>query len=129
MMEYRIGIHHDGGYIEVSAQGRASNQGFLAFINELLEPDMMKLNYNLLVDFSLLDTSALGSDDIRTIVSFLELRKDTLRPKKNALVATSSVTFGFARMYQLLSEGVLPMNIQVFNSREQALEWLQDSAG
>jgi hypothetical protein len=128
-MEYTITIRHDERYVEVNTRGQASNRGFLAFVTELLEPDMVRLNYNLLVDFSSLDTSSLGANDIRTIVAFLEMRKEILRPKKNALVAASSLTFGFARMYQILSEGVLPMNIQVFSCREKAQEWLQAPCG
>jgi hypothetical protein len=128
VMEYRISINHDESYVEVSAEGTASTSGFLSFVEELLEPAYADLNYNLLVEFSSLDTSPLGSGDIRNVVAFLEMRKEKLRPKKNALVATSSLTYGFARMYQILSEGVLPMSIQVFSSREQALEWLRDEA-
>jgi hypothetical protein len=126
VMEYTININHDERYLEVNAQGAASTNGFRSFIDVLLEPAYYDLNYNLLVEFSSLDTSPLGSGDIRNIVAFLEMKKEKLRPKKNAFVATSAITFGFARMYQILSEGVLPMSIQVFSSREQALEWLRD---
>jgi hypothetical protein len=128
MMEYRISINHDDCYIEVTANGAASIKGFLSFVSELLEPSYLDLNYNLLVELSLLDTSPLGTDDIRNIVAFLEMQKEKLRPRKNALVATSSLAFGFARMYQILSEGVLPMSVQVFARREQALEWLRAKA-
>ena len=127
-MDYTISINHDERYVEVNAQGAASASGFRSFIEELLEPAYYELNYNLLVEFSSLDTSPLGSGDIRNIVAFLEMRKEKLRHKKHAFVATSPVTFGFARMYQILSEGVLPILIRVFSSREQALEWLLDDS-
>ncbi|MDD2337582.1 MAG: STAS/SEC14 domain-containing protein [Geobacteraceae bacterium] len=127
-MEYTISINHEERYLEVNARGAASTSGFRSFIEDLLEPAYADLNYNLLVEFSLLDTSSLGSGDIRNIVAFLEMRKEKLRPRKNAFVAASTITFGFARMYQILSEDVLPMSIQVFTSREQALEWLRDDS-
>lgn len=128
VMEYTISINHDERYVEVNARGAASTSGFRSFVEDLLEPAYYDLNYNLLVEFSSLDTSPLESGDIRNIVAFLEMRKAKLRPKKHALVATSTITFGFARMYQILSEGVLPISIQVFSSREQALEWLRDDS-
>jgi len=127
-MEYTISINHDERYVEVNARGAASTSGFRSFVEDLLEPAYLDLNYNLLVEFSSLDTSPLGSSDIRNVVAFLEMRKEKLRHKKNALVASSTLTFGFARMYQILSEGVLPMSIRVFSSREQALEWLRDDS-
>lgn len=127
-MEYTISVNHDEHYLEVNARGAASTSGFRSFVEDLLEPAYYDLNYNLLVEFSSLDTSPLGSGDIRNIVAFLEMRKDKLRPMKNAFVATSTITFGFARMYQILSEGVLPMSIQVFSNREQALKWLRDDS-
>jgi hypothetical protein len=128
VMEYTISINHDERYVEVNARGVASTGGFRSFVEDLLEPAYYDLNYNLLVEFSSLDTSPLESGDIRNIVSFLEMRKEKLRPKKHALVAASTITFGFARMYQILSEGVLPISIQVFSSREQALGWLRDDS-
>lgn len=127
-MHYTICVHHHERYVEVSASGPASTQGFLAFVTELLEPAISDLNYDLLVNFSSLDTSTLGSENIRSVVAFLEMRKERLRPRKNALVATSALTFGFARMYQILAEGILPMKIQVFSSSDQAVQWLREDA-
>jgi hypothetical protein len=127
-MEYRISVNHEERIMEVKTQGSASIEGFLSFVNELLAPSYLDLRYNLLIEMSELDTTPLGTKDIRNLVAFLEMHMEKLAPTRHALVAASPLAFGFARMYQILAEGSLPMSIQVFAVREKALEWLRDTA-
>ncbi|MDD2319956.1 MAG: hypothetical protein PHO83_07900 [Geobacteraceae bacterium] len=127
-MEYRISVNHEERFMEVKTQGTAATEGFLSFISELLAPSYLDLQYNLLIEMSELDTSSLKSNDIRNIVGFLELHKEKLSPTRHAIVAATPLAFGFARMYQILADGALPMSIQVFALRDKAREWLRDAA-
>ncbi len=127
-MEYRISVNHEERFMEVKTQGPASIEGFLSFVSELLAPSYLDLHYNLLIEMSELDTTPLGSNDIRNIVAFLEMHMEKLHPTQHAIVAASPLAFGFARMYQILTEGSLPMSIQVFALRDKALEWLRGAA-
>lgn len=123
-MEYSIRIDDEKKFVEVSTQGVASSAGFISFISELLKPSCMALAYNLLVEISELDTSSLVSGDVRDIVDFLEQHRDDLSHKKHAIVAATPLAFGFARMYQIMSEDSTPMTTKVFAFRQQAENWL-----
>jgi hypothetical protein len=127
-MEYRISVNHEERFMEVKTRGPASIEGFQSLDSELLAPSCLDLRYNLLIEMSELDTTLLGTNDIRNLVAFLEMHKEKLPPTQHAIVAASPLAFGFARMYQILAEGALPMSIQVFALRDKALEWLRDTA-
>jgi hypothetical protein len=125
-MEYSISVHNEKRYVEVNVRGQASVGSFQLFIGELLASPYVDLRYDLLVEITELDPGSLGSDDVRNIVGFLERHKEQLKPKKHAIIAESPVSFGFARMYQILAEDFLPMSVRVFGARDQALKWLRD---
>jgi hypothetical protein len=69
-------------------------------------------------------TTDLTSDQVRGLVA----RTDALVRKGHfgalAIVTDSDVVFGMARMYELLCEISLPVQIHVFRDLEPALAWL-----
>jgi hypothetical protein len=46
------------------------------------------------------------------------------RPARVAVVATTDLQFGVGRQFEVLSEGSLPVSVQVFHTVEEAEAWL-----
>jgi hypothetical protein len=73
-----------------------------------------------------------GIEDIQGSPKSLELNiqidkanEEKLAGMRTALVATTDLVFGFARMYQTLAEvRDSPLTVEVFRTTEKAREWL-----
>jgi len=67
------------------------------------------------------------SGDIRQIVHFMEGCQDQISGGRAALVVSTDVSFGMARMLQIMSQH-LPIEICVFRDLEEACTWLDIQA-
>jgi hypothetical protein len=123
-VEYRIQLDNNRGYLWVSTSGQATSKLLKELITELLRPPYVDLSYDVLFDISSLDMSPLSSNDIREIRDMIVAEKENIMPVKHAIVASSAITFGMARMFQLISEDALPMNMRVYRHVGEALAWL-----
>jgi hypothetical protein len=72
-------------------------------------------------DLGALEGITIGFDDLNALAV---RRHSTLpRPIRSALIATSPIQLGYARMYQTVSEHPL-LTVRVFPTRAGALDWL-----
>jgi hypothetical protein len=71
-------------------------------------------------------TINLSGDEMRKIINFEQ--KNRLEPGggKAALLVSSSVNFGLARMYNLLSEHKVEQTLMVFSDYDEAIRWLEE---
>jgi hypothetical protein len=79
-----------------------------------------------LYDFRGLEDARLSSEDVRTLVQIGKSRSaERVASSKTALLAGDALEFGLYRMYELLGElEGLPWETQVFQSHDDAREWL-----
>jgi hypothetical protein len=106
-MEYTISADHEARCIMVVAKGPATLPGIRSYVEELTSAPFAALSYGVLTDLSTVDARSLTAADIKQI---------------------SALSFGYARMFQLLAEDKVPLNTRVFHDRQKAMEWLK-SAG
>ena len=81
---------------------------------------------NVILDLSLASFKKFETRDIEVIADISDTKRG-LRPanSKTAIVATSPVAYGLARMYAIFSEfKELPWELDVFESMDEALDWI-----
>jgi hypothetical protein len=79
----------------------------------------------LLVDFTQADLSVLISNDLRTILYGAEKNGHVRKGGKTAVVASGNLSFGMARMYEIMTEiQDLPFFVRAFKAKDEALMWL-----
>ena len=104
--------------------GRVPDDEFLAFYNSFFESDAFKPPMNILVD--LRETSS-SSRSPEALLRFAESGKaklaDITASTKVAVVAPKDLSFGLARLYEVLSDSV-DWNFVVFRAMDAALAWL-----
>ena len=97
---------------------------FLAFYRSLFKSDSFDPSMNFLVDLRETDSTPRTSDALRQFAEFARrILGDAGTPQKVAVVAPNDISFGLARMYEVLSNDV-PWDFVVFRSMEAALAWL-----
>lgn len=104
--------------------GRVPDDEFLAFYESFFESGTFKPPMKLLVD--LRETSS-SSRSPEALLSFSRLAEEKLAgitaDTKVAVVAPKELTYGLARMYEVLSDS-LQWNFVVFRAMDAASAWL-----
>ena len=102
---------------------RASVQGLIGFVTDLVASPRFRAGMAILVDHLLLDARPLTAADIKALAVAVVRLDDQIGPSRVAIVVPDPLTFGFARMYELYAEPA-QVRSRVFYSRNEALEWL-----
>lgn len=79
-----------------------------------------------LYDLRKLTGERLSSADIHSLIDFFR-KYPAVRPpeSKTAVLVASDIDFGLGRMVSMLSDGQVHFKIDVFRSRDKALNWLR----
>ena len=79
-----------------------------------------------LYDLRNLTGERLSSADIHALIDVFRKYPEIRPPEsKTAVLVASDIDFGIGRMVSMLSDGQVPFKIDVFRSREKALNWLR----
>jgi len=70
-------------------------------------------------------TVSLSSDDMRKIIDFEQKNQKEPGAGKAAIVVSSIIDFGLARMYLMISEYRVNQTLMVFRNYEDAINWLE----
>ena len=117
----------EGGRVILgSLRGTASLEGLRGYIAELLSPPCVDVDYPVLSDLRELDMRSVTADDIRRVVEHVALNRSSIAPIKHAILVSQPVSFGLARMYELLSQETDPQQISVFYDADKARKWLAE---
>ena len=65
-----------------------------------------------------------GTDQIQKIVAYVSWKRQKYGSMKTALVVSSKVHYGIARMYEQSLEAASKSEIMVFKDLESALQWI-----
>jgi len=104
--------------------GRVPDDEFLAFYKSFFESDTFKPSMNLLVDLRETNSSSRRPEALLHFAEFVEAKlADITASTKVAVVAPKDLSFGLARMYEVLSDSV-HWNFVVFRAMDAALAWL-----
>ena len=109
-------------FIEV--RGSVSDAEFLAFTRGLLERSDLPTGHHELVDLSGLEATDVEPTTLRETATTFRSHDKTVYESRVAVVATSDIAFGLARMYQSF-RGDSTVEFEVFRERAAALAWLR----
>ena len=107
-----------------SHTGRVPDDEFLAFYESFFNSDKFKPPMNLLVDLRETSSSSRSPEALLHFAKLAEAKlADVTANMKVAVVAPKDLTYGLARMYEILSDS-LQWNFVVFRAMDAASAWL-----
>ena len=68
--------------------------------------------------------NAVTSEEIRSTVSQLQNLNQYRRGRKTALVCPQDLAFGMMRMFQIMVEDKVEVQVNVFRSVDEGMEWI-----
>jgi hypothetical protein len=126
-MEFEIRFDADAELALVRTWGRASAEGFSAYLRALVSDPRWHTGMDVLSDHSGLDAGRFTARGIEGLVSIHVPFAGAIGPGLCAVVAGSSLKFGLTRMFEAHAESKLPFRLRVFETIEEALTWLRTS--
>ena len=104
--------------------GRVPDDEFLTFYKSFFESDTFKPPMNLLVDLRETNSSSRSPEVLLRFAESVEAKlADITANTKVAVVAPKDLSFGLARMYEILSDSV-HWDFVVFRAMDAATAWL-----
>ena len=105
--------------------GFVSQQDLLGFIDSVHANEHFRTTANELIVTENTTGTDMDADLLLLITQRSQELSQKIPDKKIALVPTSELDFGFARMYKTMAEKTL-WQIEIFRDRDEALVWLQE---
>jgi hypothetical protein len=126
-MQYTIEFGGDPQDVTITTSGVAEPAVFTRYLEEFLADARFRPGMAVLIDHSALDARSLSTADLRTIADGVLSRDDLIGASVVAVVASDSLTFGLARMWEAFT-ATSQLRSRIFYSRDEALAWLRDPA-
>lgn len=123
-MNFKITHISDKDYLLVEITGGADVETLKGLVKNVLEHPAWHKTIPALVDLRGFSASSLSSDDIFTLADLFKSINTVLGSGNTALVVSKEIDFGLARMWQMMTEEHVKMEIDVFMSIDEAKEWL-----
>ncbi|MDB4881556.1 MAG: hypothetical protein JWL95_322 [Gemmatimonadetes bacterium] len=105
-----------------TATGVVSGQDFVDIYHQIIADPELSHATRSLVDLREASFAEFTSGDVRAAVNLPQLPRQA--ETRMAIVATTAVAYGMSRMYAMMQEGERPGEAQVFQSYDEALDWL-----
>ncbi len=103
----------------------------LTAINSALQSIINRADWepgkSIIFDYSDLDFRDFSSKDMRLVSDMVVRYKNAFGSAKWAFILSSDLQFGLMRMWEIITEDRVPMNINLFKNRTDARVWIMDS--
>lgn len=124
-MEFKINFDHMPDYVLIQTQGEASHRDFDDLLTELVNSPKWVVGTPQVVDHRELIMQNLSSDSMQRIMDIVKKHRDKLGNGRCAFVVKDALGFGVARMYELIGGERVHIEVGVFYSLNEAVEWLK----
>ena len=124
-MEFKVNFDHMPDYVFVQTQGEASDRDFDDLITMLVNSPKWVVGTRQLVDHRELIMKNLSSDSMQRIMDIVKKHSKKLGNGRCAFVVKDALGFGIARMYELIGGERIHIEVGVFYSLNEAVEWLR----
>ena len=121
-MDFKV-EYIDGIFICTSS-GRAGKGDAVRVMEAMLSHPEWKPGTPRCYDISDLDSGSLNVNEMRRIASFASIHRAQLGGGKIAMVASRNLEYGFSRMLSIFVTQFGESDLEVFRTREEALDWL-----
>jgi hypothetical protein len=124
-MKFKINFDHMPEYVFIQTQGEASDHDFDDLLTELVDSPKWVVGTRQLVDHRELIMNNLTSNDMQRIKDIVKKHGKKLGNGRCAFVVKDALGFGIARMYELIGGERIHIEVGVFYSFNEAVEWLK----
>jgi len=124
-MEFKIDFDHMPDYVFIQTQGEASDCDFDDLLTEIVNSPRWVVGTRQVVDHRELIMKNLSSNSIQRIMDIVEKHSDKLGNGRCAFIVKDALGFGIARMYELIGGERVHIEVGVFYSLNEAVEWLK----
>lgn len=124
-MEFKVNFDHMPDYVFVQTQGEASDRDFDDLLTMLVNSPKWVVGTRQLVDHRELIMKNLSSDSMQRIMDIVKKHSKKLGNGRCAFVVKDALGFGIARMYELIGGERIHIEVGVFYSLNEAVEWLK----
>ena len=124
-MKFKINFDHMPDYVLIQTQGEASDHDFDDLLTELIDSTKWVVGTRQLVDHRELIMKNLTSNSMQRIRDIVKKHSKKLGNGRCAFVVKDALGFGIARMYELLGGENIHVEVGVFYSLNEAVEWLK----
>jgi hypothetical protein len=114
------------GFVSIVASGKITKADALATFDEIIADPDFRPGMQILSDHRELDT-VVSSAFVKAWINRIAERGELFSGSRAALVESSIVRYGMARMASILAEAT-PLELRVFRDVDQARRWLEGSA-
>ena len=126
-MDFEVSFNGEGKYLQVQSSGHLDVQGISDVLTAVLSSEEWAPGMSLLADYSNSSTIDLTSEKITHISHMVKEQNDVLGSGKMASVMSSDLDYGYARMFQLLTEDYIDKEVNVYRDRDSAINWIEAS--
>ncbi|MCM8526567.1 MAG: hypothetical protein NE327_08635 [Lentisphaeraceae bacterium] len=123
-MRFEISYVEDGNYLLVEITGGANLDLLKEMVSKAMEHPSWHSSIPALVDFRGFSAKGLSSDDVYELSELCKSLRGVLGDGGCALVMSKELDFGLARMWQMMTESHVDMEIEIFKDIDEAKEWL-----
>ena len=116
-------IDEDNGLARIIAEGKLTDSEMLGVSHQLFYDKNFNIELNQLIDLRKVTSFSVTTKGIEQLIAHERHQIGSKPCGKLVIVAPSDISFGTARMYQLLSSDET-FTIQVFRNMGKAIEWL-----
>jgi hypothetical protein len=124
-MEFKINFDHMPNYVLIQTQGEASDRDFDDLLTELVNSPNWVIGTRQVVDHRELIMKSLSSNSMQRIMDIVKKHSNKLGNGRCAFVVKDALGFGVARMYELIGGERVHIEVGVFYSLNEAVEWLK----
>ena len=110
----------------VTLHGELIIDEFLALYEKLLLRPQFLPTMSVIWDARDASAVRLTSSDLQRIGNFVREKTIERGEGKAAWVVSADFEYGMGRMYELMTEGYIPVTFRVFRSIEEAIQWVME---
>ena len=126
-MEFRLSFNKKAGYAEINSSGHIDIQGIVDTLGKLFSNENWSPGMSILADYTDSSTIDLNSELVSQISHLVKGQNEIMGEGKLAIIMSSDLDYGYARMFQLLTEDYIDKEVNIYRDRETAYEWIISS--
>lgn len=127
-MEWNIEFEPDADFVRITTQGVFSSRGFREMVTDILSHASWRPGMNTLFDHRNLSFEGVSFATIDAAARNHEQEDSQIGNGKAAILMLPGVSYGTGRQYQELTRDRIQVNLNIFLSEQEALEWLAQTA-
>ncbi len=127
-MIWTIELNETASFVKVIAQGDFTIENCFEIKQDFISRDFWYPGMNILIDYRQTTFTNLSLDHLRQIGEFHKTVNEQIGNGRMAFLMKSPRDFGFARQYEMISDGKVLSEVCVFLDENKALEWLTETS-